>query len=70
MKAKDLKKKSIPIEKIYRLIESANERNEFKVCVFHAIYVNNEIILQLIKDGFKVYRGDWDMMKNCLIIEW
>lgn len=70
MKTKDLIKESIPIEKIYKDIEFAITRNEFKINIYHAIYVSDEIILQLIEDGFKVYRGDWDMMKNCLIIEW
>lgn len=71
MKAKSLLRKSAPIELIYEDILRADENGHFKQFVPHFIHVKDEIISQLIKDGFKVYRGDWDMqMINCLIIEW
>ncbi|MFD2824796.1 hypothetical protein ACFS5M_14025 [Lacinutrix iliipiscaria] len=71
MKACELKKTSEALENIYKLISEANSRSEFKCFIPHFVYVSEKIRLQLIEDGFKVYRGDWDgVITNCLIIEW
>lgn len=71
MKAKELTKESEVIENIYKRISEANSRGEFKMFIPHFIYVRSEVTLQLIEDGYKVYRGDWDGWNlNCLIIEW
>ncbi len=71
MKAKSLLKKSISIELIYEDVLRADNNGHFKHFIPHFVYVKDEIVTQLINDGFKVYRGDWDMyITNALIIEW
>ena len=71
MKAKDLKKESEVIENIYKAISDANSRGFFKHFIPHWIYVSEEVKMQLIEDGFKLYKGNWDFgMTDCLIIEW
>ena len=71
MKASELKKESEVIENISKYISEANAHGRFKCYIPHDVYVNESVKLQLIEDGFKVYKGDWDgMMTNCLIIEW
>ena len=71
MKATELQKIPMAIDKIYDLINSENMQNNFKVFIPHWKYIENETILQLINDGFKVYKGDWDGMAiNSTIIEW
>lgn len=73
IKATDLVKKSISTEQIYRNIQTMVNSNpeQYKHFIPNNIYVSDEVRLQLLNDGFKVYRGDWDgIMKDCLIIEW
>jgi hypothetical protein len=71
MKANELNKNTKAIESIYDEIEQANSRGENKTFIPHWIPVSDSDKLQLMKDGFKVYAGDWDgIMKNALIIEW
>lgn len=71
MKAKDLIKKSVSIEEMHKLIEEANNRGEFKTFLPHFVNINNNIMLQLMDEGFKVYYGEWGAnMGSCLIIEW
>jgi hypothetical protein len=70
MKAKSLKKVPEVIENIYNQISEANANNQFKCLIPHFVYVTDETRLQLIKDGYKVYEGNWDTMMTGLIIEW
>lgn len=71
MHAKDLVKKSKTIDQIYKQIEAANMNGEYKCFIPHFIYVDPNIKLQLVEDGFKIHVGDWDsFMKDSLIIEW
>ena len=71
MKADSLVKKSVTLENIYKSIEDDNGRGSFKHFIPHGLYVSDEVKLQLMADGFKVYVGDWDgVMLNALIIEW
>jgi len=71
MKAKELSKSSEVIENIYKIISEANARGEFKIFIPHFVYVEENLKLKLIDDGYKVYKGDWDgIMKDVLIIEW
>lgn len=71
MKASSLKKESEVIENIYEAISQANAEGRFKYFIPHDVYVSDEVRLQLIEDGYKVCRGDWNgIMTNCLIIEW
>lgn len=70
MKANEKIKESIEIERIYEMIMSTPSE-VFKLQLHHSIFVSDEVKLKLMKDGFKVYIGDWDgIMKDCLIIEW
>lgn len=71
MKAKDLKKESEVIENIYKAISEANANGYYKHFIPHFVYVSESVKMQLIDDGYKVYKGDWDgITKDCLIIEW
>lgn len=71
MKANELKKESISIEDIYKSISDMSAFKHYKHFIPHHIYVSEQVKLQLIEDGFKVYKSDWDgVIKDCLIIEW
>jgi len=71
MKANELDKKSIKIEEVYKNIQGANESHGFKIFYPHCVYVEEKVIMQLVSDGFKVYRGTWDAFTtDVLIIEW
>jgi hypothetical protein len=71
MKAKELKKESMTIDEIYERISDANSMKHFKYFIPHFVYTTESVTMQLIEDGFKVYRGAWDGgMTDCLIIEW
>lgn len=70
MKANQIIKKPIPIEEIHERIKSAVEMMHNKAFIPHFEYVNDDTIFQLIDDGFKVYKGEWDTMRRGYIIEW
>lgn len=71
MKASELKKESEVIENIYTRISEANASGHYKHFIPHFVYVSDFVILQLIADGYKVYKGAWDgVITNCTIIEW
>ena len=71
MKASELEKRYVDIDEIYKRIEFANARSQFKIFFRHSTCVSQDTKQQLIENGFKVYPGDWDgIEKNCLIIEW
>ena len=71
MKASDLKKTSQTIESIYKKISEANSLGDFKIFIPHFIFIEENLKIKLIEDGFKIYKDDWDgIITNCLIIEW
>ena len=70
MKASELVKNSVKIEDIYNSIEHQNEIGEFKIFYPHFVYVSDEVVKQLIEDGFKVSKGEWFKGDIGLIIEW
>lgn len=70
MKANELTKIGIDINKIYAEIENANKRGEYKYVIAPWIYITDETKLKLMKDGFKCYEGDFDRFMNGFIIEW
>ena len=71
MKAEHLKKQSEVIEHIYKRISEANANGEFKIFIPHFVYVEEKVKLQLIDDGYKIYKGQWDgVIIDALIIEW
>jgi len=71
MKAKELNKKSISVEVIYKDIQNQEDNNCFKHYIPHFVFVSDKTKLELIENGFKVYIGDWDgIITNCIIIEW
>nr|DAI46205.1 MAG TPA: RTX toxin acyltransferase family [Caudoviricetes sp.] len=70
MKAIELEKHSPSLDQIYRNIETANKRNEYKIFYPHWIYFSDECKLELIRQGFKVYQGEWLRGDYGFIIEW
>ena len=71
MKATELKKQSEVIENLYRRISEANAEGQFKIFIPHFVYVKASVQIELIQNGFKVYKGSWDgVMNDALIIEW
>ena len=71
MKANTLIKKTILIKDIYENIQRSNdEYNQNMVYYPSMIYISDEIKLELMSNGFKVYTGDVDVVRGCLIIEW
>jgi len=70
MKANTLEKKSVSIEEIYKEIKRANDSGNFKIFIFHAKYVDEKVIINLLDDGYKVYKGKWDEQISGTIIEW
>ena len=71
MKAQSLKKVPVSIESIHQQISEANSRGEFRWFIPHFVYVTEEVKIQLIEEGFKVYKADWDgLLTDCLIVEW
>ena len=71
MKANTLIKQSINIESVYERIINETNNGHCKAYYPHFVYIDESIKLQLIEDGFKVYKGVWDgVMVDCLIIEW
>lgn len=70
MKARELEKHSPALDQIYIDIEAANKRNEYKIFYPHWVYFSDECKLELIRQGFKVYQGEWLHGDHGLIIEW
>ncbi|MDB0600320.1 hypothetical protein PL373_13190 [Tenacibaculum maritimum] len=71
MKAKELVKKELTLENIYSAIKNDNDNGCYKHHIPHWMYVSGKTRLQLIEDGFKVYKGAWDgIMTDVIIIEW
>lgn len=70
MKAQSLNKRSVKIEEIYNSIRQANGDGRYKYLIAHFMYVSDDVRLQLIKDGYKVYEGKWDNQLMGLMIEW
>lgn len=71
MKAKDLVKKPTDLKQIYKQIEDCNSFGDYKIFIPHHKNFSESARIQLIEDGFKVYKGDWDgIMKDVYIIEW
>lgn len=70
MEARELERTSPSLEQIYGDIESANKRHEYKVFYPHFVYFSDACKLELIRQGFKVYQGEWLHGDYGLIIEW
>jgi hypothetical protein len=71
LKAKDLLKKETDLKPIYEMIKNQNEYGAFKTFFPHDRYFSEKARLELMENGFKVYKGDWDgIMKDVYIIEW
>ena len=71
LKAKDLVKVDKTLEKIYDNIKQENEYGNYKIFIHANRYFSEKSKLELIENGFKVYKGDWDgVMKDVYIIEW
>ena len=70
MKASELIKKERTIESLYKEIESANERGEYRLLCPPLAYISNDTVVRLVSDGFKCsYVKDLNGLE-CLIIEW
>ena len=70
MEAKLLEKTSISLDEIYKNIEAANKRKEYKVFYPHFVYFSDSLKLELMRKGFKVYVGEWLHGDKGYIIEW
>lgn len=70
MNTRELERHSLPLNKIYEDIENANGRNEYKIFYSHFVYFSDACKLELIRQGFKVYQGEWMHGDQGLIIEW
>lgn len=70
MNTRELERHSLPLNKIYEDIENANKRNEYKIFYPHFVYFSDACKLELIRQGFKVYQGEWMHGDQGLIIEW
>lgn len=63
-------KKSVYWEDIVKEIETL-PKTHYKHFIPHFVYIDEINIGCLIKEGYKISRGDWnDVITNCLIIEW
>lgn len=69
-KASDLTKRSITKEEIYNSIANHNNMPCYKHAIPPEFYISEEVIVSMINDGFKVYRGDMMGWKDTWIIEW
>ena len=70
MKAEELKRKERPIEDIYKEIQLANERGDYRYIPMPFQYVSPSTIAILLNDGFKCYQGkDLSGLTNW-VIEW
>jgi len=60
------------VEKRMDEVESCkNEKGVCKIFYPHWIYFPDELKLQLMKLGYKVYKGSWDgVINDAIIIEW
>lgn len=70
MKANELEKYSPSLEEIYQTIEKESKNYTHKIFYPHWIYFSDACKLELIKQGFKVYEGEWLRGDYGLIIEW
>jgi len=71
LKAKDLVKKEMDLKLIYERIKDGNEYGAYKIFIPHDRYFSEKAKLELMENGFKVYKGDWDgIAKDVYIIEW
>lgn len=69
-KASDLTKKSLTKEEIYKRIGELNNTPTYKHVIPPDIYISEEVILSIMKDGFKVYKGNLFGFTDAWIIEW
>ena len=70
MKAEELKRKERDIEYIYKEIQSANERGEFRMVVMPYYYISPVTIATLLNDGFKCYQIKDSCGLTNWVIEW
>lgn len=69
--ASDIVKKSVSVEDIKKDISRAvGGSSVYKLFYPHWIYISDEVRLELMRDGFKVYTGEWMRGDIGLIIEW
>lgn len=70
MEARELEKNSPSLDQIYNAIKEANKQNKYKIFFPHWVYFSDECKLELMRQGFKVYQGEWLRGDYGLIIEW
>ena len=70
MEARELEKNSPSLDQIYNAIKEANKQNEYKIFFPHWVCFSDECKLELMRQGFKVYQGEWLRGDYGLIIEW
>ena len=70
MKARELEKNSPSLDLIYNAIKEANKRNEYKIFFPHWVSFSDECKLELMRQGVKLYHGEWHRGDYGFIIEW
>lgn len=69
-KASDMKKISLTKEGIYDNLSNQNNTAIYKHAIPPDAYISEDVILEIIKDGFKMYKGNLFGMTDVWIIEW
>jgi len=71
MKANELVKKYVTLEFIYDLVKSANDVGNYRTFILPHKRVKESTIMELITNGFKIYKGVYDdRFRDVTIIEW
>ena len=71
MKSNELEKKYIPLEAIYDLVKRANDEGDYRTFILPHKRVKESTIMELITNGFKIYKGNFDdRFRDVTIIEW
>ncbi len=69
-KASDLTKRSLSKEDVYGAIAQFNNTPTFKHVIPPDFYISEEVIVSIMRDGFKAYKGKMFNFEEVWIIEW
>ena len=69
-KASDLTKRSLSKEEVYEFIAGFNNTSTFRHVIPPDFYISEEVIVSIMRDGFKAYKGKMHGFEEAWIIEW